>query len=103
MGLPKILAQIDVTAQARVELEKAVAKMLLGFRNILTSDQWAKLQAEERDNRRSRMRGGPGGSGAPGGPGGAGPGGPGGPEGMLSLPNRDTPQNSENALADLLS
>ena len=52
----KILAQIDLTAQARVELEKAMAKMLLGIRNILTSDQWAKLQAEERDNRRMRMR-----------------------------------------------
>jgi Spy/CpxP family protein refolding chaperone len=69
----KILAQIDVTAQARVELEKAVAKMLLGFRNILTSDQWAKLQAEERDNRRMRkhgdMPGGPGGSNHPGPPG----------------------------------
>ena len=98
----KVLAQIDHTAQARAELEKATAKMLLGIRNVLTPDQWTKLQTEERDNRRSRMRGGPGGSGGPGGPGGAGPGGPGGPEGMLSLPNRGTPQNSENALVDLL-
>jgi Spy/CpxP family protein refolding chaperone len=59
----KILAQIDHTAQARAELEKANAKMLLGIRNVLTPDQWTKLQSEERDNRRSRMRrdGGPGG------------------------------------------
>ncbi|MEI9977915.1 MAG: Spy/CpxP family protein refolding chaperone [Edaphobacter sp.] len=51
----KILAQIDHTAQARAELEKANAKMLLSIRNVLTPDQWTKLQAEERDNRRSRM------------------------------------------------
>lgn len=68
----KVLAQIDHTAQARAELEKANAKMLLGIRNVLTPDQWTKLQAEERDNRRSRMNRG----GAPGGPGGPG----GGPE-----------------------
>src|ERR1700748_2165925 len=79
----KILAQIDHTAQARAELEKANAKMLLGIRNVLTPDQWTKLQNEERDNRRTRVRrdgmpNGPGGSGAPGGP----PGGPGGGEGQ---------------------
>jgi Spy/CpxP family protein refolding chaperone len=51
----KVLAQIDHTAQARAELEKARAKMLLSIRNVLTPDQWTKLQAEERDNRRSRM------------------------------------------------
>ncbi len=51
----KVLAQIDRTAQARAELEKARAKMLLSIRNVLTPDQWTKLQAEERDNRRSRM------------------------------------------------
>jgi Spy/CpxP family protein refolding chaperone len=60
----KVLAQIDKTAQARAELEKANAKMLLGIRNVLTPDQWTKLQTEERDNRRSRMRPG-GGSGGP--------------------------------------
>jgi Spy/CpxP family protein refolding chaperone len=54
----KILAQIDHTAQARAELEKANAKMLLGIRNVLTPDQWTKLQAEGRDHRRMR-RGGP--------------------------------------------
>jgi Spy/CpxP family protein refolding chaperone len=78
----KILAQIDHTAQARAELEKANAKMLLGIRNVLTPDQWTKLQTEERDNRRMRMRRGdtPGGPGEPGGPGR--PTGPGGTEGM---------------------
>jgi Spy/CpxP family protein refolding chaperone len=80
----KILAQIDRTAQARAELEKANAKMLLGIRNVLTPDQWTKLQTEERDNRRIRiirhgeMPGGPGGSGPPGDP-------PGGPEGGEGL------------------
>jgi len=81
----KVLAQIDRTAQARAELEKANAKMLLGIRNVLTPDQWTKLQAEERDNRRSRMKrggtpGAPGGAGGPGGQ--SDPGGAGGPEGM---------------------
>ena len=73
----KILAQIDHTAQARAELEKANAKMLLSIRNVLTPDQWSKLQTE----RRMRMRRGdmPGGPGEPHGPGAAGSG---GPEGM---------------------
>jgi Spy/CpxP family protein refolding chaperone len=68
----KILAQIDHTAQARAELEKANAKMLLGIRNVLTPDQWTKLQAERNDRRSMRMRrdGMSGGPGAPGGPGG---------------------------------
>jgi Spy/CpxP family protein refolding chaperone len=52
----KILAQIDHTAQARAELEKANARMLLGIRNILTPDQWSKLQAAEQENRRKHMR-----------------------------------------------
>ena len=43
---PKILAQIDRVAQARAELEKANARMLLGLRRALTQDQWKKLQAE---------------------------------------------------------
>ncbi len=74
----KILAQIDHTAQARAELEKANAKMLLGIRNVLTPDQWTKLQTEERENRRMRhMQGGPG---EPRGAGGSA--GPGGNEGM---------------------
>jgi protein CpxP len=42
----QVLAQIDRIAQARAELEKANARMLLGFRGVLTLDQWKKLQAE---------------------------------------------------------
>ncbi len=42
----KILSQIDRVAQARAELEKANARMLLGIRNVLTPDQWKRLQAE---------------------------------------------------------
>jgi periplasmic protein CpxP/Spy len=42
-----VLAQIDRVAQARAELEKANARMLLGFRGVLTQEQWKKLQAEE--------------------------------------------------------
>jgi Spy/CpxP family protein refolding chaperone len=42
----RILSQIDRVAQARAELEKANARMLLGIRRILTADQWQKLRAE---------------------------------------------------------
>lgn len=42
----QVLAQIDRIAQARAELEKANARMLLGFRGVLTLDQWKKLQSE---------------------------------------------------------
>ena len=52
----RIVAQIDKVAQARAELEKANARMLLGIRRILTPDQWKKLQAET-----SRPGRGPGG------------------------------------------
>jgi Spy/CpxP family protein refolding chaperone len=43
----KILAQIDRLVQARAELEKSYARMLLGLRRVLTPDQWKILQAEE--------------------------------------------------------
>ena len=68
----KVLAQIDRTAQARAELEKAIAKMLLSIRTVLTPDQWTKLQAEERDNRRSHTPRGGMRDGAPTPPGGPG-------------------------------
>ena len=48
----KVLAQIDHVASARAELEKANARMLLSIRGVLSADQWTKLQAEQRDNRR---------------------------------------------------
>ena len=43
----KILAQIDRVAQARAELEKSYARMLLGLRRVLTPDQWKTLQADD--------------------------------------------------------
>jgi Spy/CpxP family protein refolding chaperone len=42
----KLLAQIDKVAQARAELEKANARMLLELRAQLTHEQWTKLQSE---------------------------------------------------------
>jgi Spy/CpxP family protein refolding chaperone len=73
----KAMAQIDKVAQARADLEKADARMLLGIRAVLTPDQWTKL--------RDHQFGGSGGQGGPGGPGGqggpAGIGAPGGPGG----------------------
>jgi Spy/CpxP family protein refolding chaperone len=76
---PKVLAQIDRVAQARAELEKTNARMLLGLRRILTPDQWKKLQEQRREGRGhvffERRRGGPDephGAGAPAGPGGPG-------------------------------
>jgi Spy/CpxP family protein refolding chaperone len=41
----RVMAQIDHVAQARAELEKANARMLLGIRGVLSADQWTKLQA----------------------------------------------------------
>ncbi len=54
----QILSQIDKIAQARAELEKANARMLLGLRKELTPDQWKLIQAD-RAARREGM--GPGG------------------------------------------
>jgi Spy/CpxP family protein refolding chaperone len=51
----RVLAQIDKVAQARAELEKANARMLLGLRGALTTAQWKTLQTlgpEERMGRR---------------------------------------------------
>jgi Spy/CpxP family protein refolding chaperone len=42
----KIVAQIDKVAQARAELEKANARMLLGIRRLLTQEQWNRLKSE---------------------------------------------------------
>ena len=42
----KVTAQIDKVAQARADLEKSNAKMLLAIRRILTVDQWKQLQAQ---------------------------------------------------------
>ena len=41
----RILAQIDRVAQARAELEKSNARMLLGIRQVMTADQWNRLNS----------------------------------------------------------
>jgi Spy/CpxP family protein refolding chaperone len=60
----KILAQIDKVAQARAELEKTNARMLLGIRHVLTPEQWKTLQSEHPQGGPPR-RGGPDGGGPP--------------------------------------
>jgi Spy/CpxP family protein refolding chaperone len=55
----KILAQIDRVAQARAELEKANARMLLDLRQQLTPEQWKALQAERAARRAAGPSGGP--------------------------------------------
>jgi Spy/CpxP family protein refolding chaperone len=60
----KASAQIDKVADARANLEKADAKMLLGIRGVLTPDQWTKLHSHSAD------AGAAVGPPAPGGPGG---------------------------------
>jgi protein CpxP len=54
----RVLAQIDKVAQARAELEKANARMLLGLRSVLTTAQWKTLQTLGPESREAR-RGGP--------------------------------------------
>jgi Spy/CpxP family protein refolding chaperone len=76
----KVLAQIDHVAQARAELEKANARMLLGIRGVLSADQWTKLQTEERSHHKM-MRG---------------PGMPGGPDRMERPERPERPEHSEN-------
>jgi Spy/CpxP family protein refolding chaperone len=58
LDVAKASAQIDKVAQARADLEKSNAKMLLGIRGVLTADQWTKL----RDHRFGEGPGGPGGA-----------------------------------------
>ena len=60
----KVLPQIDKIAQARAELEKANARLLLAIRHVLTPEQWQILQT--RDDKHPRPRGGhPGGPDGP--------------------------------------
>ena len=42
----KILPAIDRIAQARADLEKTNARMMLGIRHVLTPEQWEKLNSE---------------------------------------------------------
>ena len=71
----KASLQIDKVANARADLEKADAKMLLNIRGVLTPDQWTKLH----ERRAPDAQGGPAPAGSPGAA--AVPGGPGGPGG----------------------
>ena len=99
----KILSQIDRVAQARAELEKANARMLLGLRKQLTPEQWKQFEGERADRREGRGEGhgpirdklrqhrdwhGPAGSGGPGmkAPGGQTPPPPGGQGAVGSAP-----------------
>lgn len=56
----KILGQIDRIAQARAELEKANARMLLGIRKQLTPEQWKQIRADRAEHRMGRDSDGPG-------------------------------------------
>jgi len=53
-----VLSQIDRVAAARSELEKANARMLFGFRLLLTTGQWKELQSPDR-HPRTALRPGP--------------------------------------------
>lgn len=69
----KTMVQIDKVADARANLEKADAKMLLGIRGVLTPDQWTKLHTRGPGAPGAGAQTGPGGpapAAAPGGPGG---------------------------------
>ncbi len=55
-------AQIDKVADARADLEKANAKMLLGIRAVLTADQWTKLHSRSQGQGAAAQ---PGAQGAP--------------------------------------
>lgn len=58
----QVLAQIDKVAQARADLEKTNARMLLGIRQVLNADQWKQLKTEmPRPGMGMRRRGGEGG------------------------------------------
>jgi Spy/CpxP family protein refolding chaperone len=46
----QILTQIDVVAQARANLEKEFARMLLGLQRQLTHEQWEKLRELHREH-----------------------------------------------------
>jgi Spy/CpxP family protein refolding chaperone len=65
----KLLQQIDRVAQARAELEKANARILLGIRRQLSHEQWLKLKAERPPmhgpGRPGNESGGPGPDGGP--------------------------------------
>ena len=56
----KLLPQIDRVAEARAELEKADARLLLGLRHVLSPQQWQNLEAMHLSPQLKRMSGSPG-------------------------------------------
>ncbi|MGH9808052.1 MAG: Spy/CpxP family protein refolding chaperone [Terriglobia bacterium] len=65
----QIVAQIDRVAQARAAVEKDEVRLQIGIRQVLTADQWKKLQEQRPEPRGPN---GPGGRSGPDGPGGRG-------------------------------
>ena len=53
----QVTAQIDKIAQARGNLEKSNAQMLLAIRQVLTVDQWKQLRSQRGMGRTDRPRG----------------------------------------------
>jgi Spy/CpxP family protein refolding chaperone len=47
---PRVVTQIDKVADARAELEKANARMLLGLRQVLTPEQWTMINTTANKN-----------------------------------------------------
>jgi Spy/CpxP family protein refolding chaperone len=60
----KVSAQLDSITTARGRLEKEHALMLLAIRQVLTTDQWKQLQAQQRERAKGRYAGPPSGPGA---------------------------------------
>jgi len=50
----KILPEIDRIAQARADLEKVEARLVLGLRHVMTPEQWDMLQSDRRPPERGR-------------------------------------------------
>jgi Spy/CpxP family protein refolding chaperone len=53
----QVTAQIDKIAQARANLEKSNAQMLLAIRQVLTVDQWKQLRSQPGMGRMPGRRG----------------------------------------------
>jgi len=90
----KASAQIDKVANARADLEKANAKMLLSIRGVLTPDQWTKLHERPAPPAQGTAPAGAPGASGPGAGGrwrGGRPGGPGG-NGMENVVPATGPQ-----------
>src|SRR6185437_7719628 len=65
VDIAKASAQIDKVANARADLEKANAKMLLSIRGVLTPEQWTKLHERPSHDVQAGGSQAPGASGAP--------------------------------------